>query len=76
MLTEKASEMTLKQLSKALNIPIGTVNNYCEKNGLLTKNAHSKKRNKVKEIVVNTDRPPTVYSQIPSPYGIATELRS
>lgn len=74
-LAENASKKTIKELSEKLNIPPASINKYCENNGLLTKNAHSKKRKELSQQIVKTERPPSDYNQIPSPFGIATTFR-
>ncbi|THU34225.1 hypothetical protein FAM09_24720 [Niastella caeni] len=67
---ENAGSMTLKQLSEKLNMPIGTIHAYCKDNNILTRKAHKRlvEIDKPKQKIV---RPPAIYSQSGSPYGIA-----
>jgi hypothetical protein len=73
-LEQNASGMTLKELSLSLNIPISSIQKYCDNNQLLTKNAHTKTKSKVENKKCAIKRAPSIYNQIPSPFGIASSL--
>lgn len=71
-----AEEFTAKELSAALGIKIGSIYKIGHLNNLTFKKAgFSPRKPKEKKENPIFNRPAPVYNQIPSPYGIASEMR-
>lgn len=73
-IAQNASKLTYTQLSEKVKIPVPTLQKYCKENKLVVRYAHNQKENKLNTTVNSFKRPPAVYNQSPSPFGIADWL--
>lgn len=77
-----SEDFTVKQLSEVLGISINTVNNIGNKFGLSFKRGTWEKAVVIKNAIRAPQavkeakvRPPAIYNQIASPYGVASQMR-
>lgn len=75
-IANNSEKKTFKQLADVVQLPILTVRDYCHANGIVTKWS-SAPVNVANDITKRRlKRPPTIYTQSASPYGIADDLHN